>query len=672
MSKKKIGIISGLVLLVLISLGIFYYFNKEEGVSLTLSEKHWIEENKNKVIDLSLINDIPILNVNGEGVLFDFLNDIESETGLEFNKISYNEDSNYTFKKVKSKEKNDILIYRDNYVLLSKEKKTYNKISDIKDIVIGVLEDDLDSVNNSLDDASNIAYKTFKNHEELFDALSKDQVNVIALEKIENFSNIASFEDAYIVYNVSQNTIDYVLSLGDDEVLNSIIKKYYQHFKKEKYDDSFYKYLSENYFSSNEIDEKTKAKFRSKRYSYGFVENTPFDTLINKGLSGLNEGFISNFTKASSVEIDYKKYSSYEKLLEDFNSGNLDIIFSYEDETDYNIETYETSSVFDEKVVIVSSSKNKDSYPSLSSLKGENVKVIKNSKISKHLKKEGIKVKEYDNSKSLVSSVSDDDILALDYYSYDYYVREGLKKFKVDNEFYLDSEYTFLLKENSTNKTFNEFFDFYLTFEDKKEVINKSYIEVLNYSDGSKIIKVVLSLISAFLILILGIITMSFIKSKKKHKIKLSKADKLRYVDSLTSLKNRNYLNANLEKWNASEVYPGAIIIIDLNNVAYINDNFGHTEGDKVIIEAASILIKTQMPNSEIIRTSGNEFLIYSIGKDEKEIITYCRKLNKEFKDLSHGFGAAIGYSMITDGIKSVDDAVNEATISMKNAKGEN
>ena len=139
----------------------------------------------------------------------------------------------------------------------------------------------------------------------------------------------------------------------------------------------------------------------------------------------------------------------------------------------------------------------------------------------------------------------------------------------------------------------------------------------------------------------------------------------------LTSLKNRNYLNDNIEKWDASEVYPQTIIIIDLNNVAYINDNYGHAEGDKVIGEAANILITTQVPNSEIIRTNGNEFLIYMVGYDEKQVISYIRKLNKEFKTLSHGFGSAIGYSMINDAIKTVDDAINEATAVMREIKEE-
>ena len=117
--------------------------------------------------------------------------------------------------------------------------------------------------------------------------------------------------------------------------------------------------------------------------------------------------------------------------------------------------------------------------------------------------------------------------------------------------------------------------------------------------------------------------------------------------------------------------YPQAIVIVDLNNVAYINDNYGHEEGDKVIKEAASILIQTQIENTEIIRTNGNEFLVYMVEYDEKHVVSYIRKVNKELKELSHGFGAAIGYSMIVDELKTIDDAINEATIDMKNNKEE-
>ena len=128
-------------------------------------------------------------------------------------------------------------------------------------------------------------------------------------------------------------------------------------------------------------------------------------------------------------------------------------------------------------------------------------------------------------------------------------------------------------------------------------------------------------------------------------------------------------LNDNIEKWDASEIYPQGIIVVDLNNIAYINDNYGHSEGDNVIKEAANALIKTQIENTEIIRTDGNEFLIYAVGYDEKQIVSYVKKLNRELKTIAHGFGAAAGYSIINDAIKTIDDAVNEATLDMRTNK---
>jgi len=45
--------------------------------------------------------------------------------------------------------------------------------------------------------------------------------------------------------------------------------------------------------------------------------------------------------------------------------------------------------------------------------------------------------------------------------------------------------------------------------------------------------------------------------------------------------------------------------------------------------------------------------------------------LSKEFEKLPYGFGAAIGYSMINDEIKTIDDAINEATLEMITNKEE-
>ena len=47
-------------------------------------------------------------------------------------------------------------------------------------------------------------------------------------------------------------------------------------------------------------------------------------------------------------------------------------------------------------------------------------------------------------------------------------------------------------------------------------------------------------------------------------------------------------------------------------------------------------------------------------------------KLAREFEKLPHGFGAAVGYSMIEDEIKTIDDAINEAALEMRTDKEQN
>ena len=137
----------------------------------------------------------------------------------------------------------------------------------------------------------------------------------------------------------------------------------------------------------------------------------------------------------------------------------------------------------------------------------------------------------------------------------------------------------------------------------------------------------------------------------------------------MTSLKNRTYLNSKIAEWDENVIYPQSFVVVDLNNIKYINDNHGHEEGDIVIKKAASILIVNQEANTDIIRTDGNEFLIYMVGYSEKEVVAYTRKIYKDLKELPHGYGATLGYSMIMDDVKTVDDAINEALLDMRNNK---
>ncbi len=672
---KKRGIILGVVCLVIfigIVGGIYFVLRGTDRNNLTITEKQWIENNKNLLQDFSIVDNVPIFSDAGTGVVFDFLTSLEENTGLDFNELSYsyggNPTSDYAFKIVSKKEKNDILIYRDNFVLVTKEKMTYNTTADIKNISVGVLNNHLEEVEKYLNGSTNVTYTTVENENDL---LSFPEVDAIVLPKTIYMEQLAGDDKLNIAYSITEMTEDYVLHLGDDKTLNSILTKYYKKWYEENFDASFKENFSEDYFEFSDVAEKDKATFHSKRYAYGFVDNLPFDTIVNKKFIGINTSFLKAFAQAAGIEISFEEYDNIDALVKALNEKKIDFFFDNGKTAKYDVDTYTTTSHVNEQVVVLSSNENNVTVNTLASLSGKKVRVVKSSLISEVLTKNGAKVEESETIEDLIKEKEKDDILVIDLENYTYY-QSKLKGFKMDYQFTLDEPYKFIANDSKANKVFNRFFDFYLSYTNQTEIINDAHAELDKVLSTPSLAKIIVLTISALIVLFFSIFGIyQLTKKEKKQKTIVVKGDKIKYIDMLTSLKNRNYLNDHMEAWDESEVYPQTIVIVDLNNINYINDNYGHQAGDEVIKQAASILIKTQMDNSEIIRTNGNEFLIYLVGYTEKQIITYIRKLHREFKELEHGFGVASGYSMIMNAIKTIDDAINEATADMKSNKEE-
>ncbi|MGM9850455.1 MAG: diguanylate cyclase domain-containing protein [Bacilli bacterium] len=676
MKNKKSFIIIISIVVVLI-LGLVYLFTKQDkNTSFTLLEKQWLENNKSKVIDISILKDIPVINYNGNGLLFDFINDFEEVTGLDFNPIASTGDvkAEYSFQVVDQKNDNDILVYSDNYALLTKNNVKYNKLSEISNLKIGVLEGDLEKLSNIMD-GNSVTFQSFQSVDEMVNGLvpneTGESVDAIVLPKISYFALIISNQNLHISYNINEIKQDYVIRLGSDEKLNEVITKYFKKWKELKYDESFGKHFSSNYFSFSNVDDKGKALFKSKRYVYGYIDNKPYDSLINDNLYGINKSFLNSFSELADIDIDYKNYSSIDSLIGDFNSGNVDLFFDNLSNTEYSASNVNLISNYDEQITVLALPTNKVTVSSVKSLIGYDVATLSNTKLASYLESSGISVKTYDNLSTLLNKVKDDVIIVLDSEMYNFYASDSLNDYKAIYTFNLEDQYSFKVLDNDDNKLFINFFNFYLSFISNQELSNIGYSDLVSINSSKGIVHI---LILGIIVILTGLIGILFHQNKKNPKVKVNvpRDSKIKYIDVLTSLKNRNYLNDNIDAWDDSLVYPQGIVIVDLNNIAYINDNYGHAEGDNVIKEAANILIKSQISNTEIIRTNGNEFLIYMVGYDEKQIVSYIRKLNKEFKDLSHSFGAAIGYSIITDEIKTIDDAINEATLDMRNVKQEN
>ena len=95
------------------------------------------------------------------------------------------------------------------------------------------------------------------------------------------------------------------------------------------------------------------------------------------------------------------------------------------------------------------------------------------------------------------------------------------------------------------------------------------------------------------------------ISSKKK---KIKELENYAYRDALTHLYNRFYGMLVLHKWlDAKRRF--VLVFIDLDNLKYINDKYGHNEGDIYIITAAKH-IKAFSQNAVACRLGGDEFML--------------------------------------------------------------
>ena len=676
--KKKVFFLIPIIIVVAVFFGVYTYYNKQDAKNaLTVTEKKWVEENKSKVIDFSVINDYPLYGLNGEGVFFNFLKDFEQDVGVEFNKVSYLKEDKvnskgYSFRVLDSDKKlskNDLLLFNDGYIALGREYQRINHITDMKNITFGVLKSDAPDISYYLKSGSNLAYKSYDDVDSLFKALDNSEVGMIIIPNIMYLNRTIGKKEYIINYYFTEMKKQVVLTLSADNYkLNTIFKKYYEKWKDSKYVNEYNKAYLDYYMKENNISSKTKADLISKNYVYGYVENSPYEVEINGKIAGIAGEYINRIERLMDIDFTFKKYPSKEALKKAIKKNDVDIYFDYYGFGEENSNYLSTLSTFVEDYVVLGKQSNSQIVGSFESLKGENIAMLDNDSLYDYFKNNSrSNITTYKDLESLVKKANDK-LLVVDKEIYYRYQHTKFKDYVIIYTDTMMNDYKFMVKEN--NKAFYNLFNYIISTNSYYNYRNAGLVDiektVVERSSFKELFILILMLI--FIPLTVLLIISLYAKEKKKIK-KVKKEDRHKYTDLLTGLKNRNYLNKRVPEWEASKVYPQAIVMIDLNNIKYINDNYGHEEGDNVIIKSASILVNSQLENTEIIRTDGNEFLVYLVGYSEKQVATYALKLEKEMKELPHEFGACVGYSMIFDEIKSLDDAINEATLEMMSQK---
>jgi diguanylate cyclase (GGDEF)-like protein len=120
-------------------------------------------------------------------------------------------------------------------------------------------------------------------------------------------------------------------------------------------------------------------------------------------------------------------------------------------------------------------------------------------------------------------------------------------------------------------------------------------------------------------------------------------------VDALTGLVNRTGLGVDLPLRLARADRPGAVVVVyaDLDRFKLVNDTYGHSVGDDVLVEAADRLRRSVRSSDLVVRVGGDEFVIVLDGpRVERVAEEVSRRILRAF-----GSGIPVGGHHLSVGI---------------------
>jgi len=127
-------------------------------------------------------------------------------------------------------------------------------------------------------------------------------------------------------------------------------------------------------------------------------------------------------------------------------------------------------------------------------------------------------------------------------------------------------------------------------------------------------------------------------------KNKINELEKHAYRDSLTQLYSRTYGMMTLDSW-LHEKRQFALVFADLDSLKYVNDVFGHNEGDIYIKNAAKHL-QTFSRDSVVCRLGGDEFMLLAPEVNHNETVTIMDRIFEDLRNDEYAQDKEYEYSL--------------------------
>jgi diguanylate cyclase (GGDEF)-like protein len=172
-------------------------------------------------------------------------------------------------------------------------------------------------------------------------------------------------------------------------------------------------------------------------------------------------------------------------------------------------------------------------------------------------------------------------------------------------------------------------------------------------------------------------LTLSSIIAKRAEEVN-DKLEKLATHDSLTGLPNRLYLTEILRsivEKKEDNNQQGCLFGVDLDKFKEVNDSFGHSTGDKLLIALSQRILTVVQPPNELMRLGGDEFIIWapdltiSQGKVLAQELKNICDTTIPINGLEINTGASVGFAHFPTHTSSPETLLSCADSAMYKAK---
>ena len=145
--------------------------------------------------------------------------------------------------------------------------------------------------------------------------------------------------------------------------------------------------------------------------------------------------------------------------------------------------------------------------------------------------------------------------------------------------------------------------------------------------------------------------------------------NKFAYYDQLTDLPNRRAYSERIEKLGEDMPAECCVVTADINGLKQVNDTYGHSAGDELIIGAAKCLSASFEGVGDVYRLGGDEFCVITSETEEdiEQRLLRMEQMAADWKgelvegvSISYGVAAARDYKDIETVLRAADRKMYE------------